>query len=91
MLVEFTHQVDDVLWKTHPLHNFPHLIMADTIKCFGIVDEAHIQWMFVVLAFFNDIPHVDNLISRPSALSKTSLHNRNLLFQLYLYPVDDDF
>ena len=48
--------------------------MIHTVKGFGIVNKAEIDVFLELSCFFHDSADVGNLISGPSAFSKTSLN-----------------
>ena len=61
-----------MVWYSHLLQNFPQFIVIHTVKGFGIVNKAEIDVSMEL--FFDDPADVGNLISGPSAFSKTSLN-----------------
>ena len=60
-----------MVWYSHPLENFPQFIVIHTVKGFGIVNKAEIDFFLELSCFFDDPVDVSNLIS---AFSKTSLN-----------------
>ena len=63
-----------MVWYSHPLKNFPQLVVIHTVKGFGIVNKAEVD-VFLELSCFSDDPtDVGNLISGSSAFSKSSLN-----------------
>ena len=48
--------------------------MIHTVKGFGIINKAEIDAFLELFCFFDDPVDVGNLISDPSAFSKTSLN-----------------
>ena len=61
-----------MVWDSHLFQNFPQFIVIHTVKSFGTVNKTDV---FLELScFFDDPADVDNLISGPSAFSKTSLN-----------------
>ena len=64
-----------MVWHSHLFQNFPQFIVIHTVKGFGIVNKADIDFFLSGLScFFNDPMDVGNLISGSSAFSKTSFN-----------------
>ena len=63
-----------MVWHSHLFLNFPQFIVIHTVKGFGIVNKEEIDVFLELSCFFNDPANVGNLISSPSAFSKTSLN-----------------
>ena len=63
-----------MVWYSHPLKNFPQLVMIHTVKDFGIVNEAEVDVFLEFSCFFYDPMDVDNWISGSSAFSKSRLY-----------------
>ena len=72
--IQFSQEVDQVVWYSHLFQNFPQFIVIHTVKGFGIVNKAEIDVFLEPSCFFNDPTDVGNLISGPFAFSKTSLN-----------------
>ena len=78
---------------------FPYLsefstvfIVIHTVKGFGIVNKAEIDFFFLELScFFDDPAGVGNLISGSSAFSKTSLNIWKLMVHVLLKPGLESF
>ena len=62
-----------MVWYSHLFQNFPQFIVIDTVKGFGIVNQAEIDVFLKLSCFFNDSADVGNFISSSSAFSKASL------------------
>ena len=60
-------------WYSHLFHNFLQFIVIHTVKGFGIVNKADV--FLELSSFFDDPPHVGNLISGSSAFSKRQLEH----------------
>ena len=56
------------------LSEFPKFIVIHTVKGFGIVMKAEIDFFLELSCFFHDPADVGNLISGSSAFSKSSLN-----------------
>ena len=70
-----------MVWYSYLFKKFPQFIVVHTVKGFGIVSEAKIDFFFFLelSCFFDDPADVGNLISGSSAFSKTSLNIWNLM------------
>ena len=75
-----------MVWYSHLFQNFPQFIVIHTVKCFGIVNKAEIDFFLELSCFFNDPEDVGNLISGSSAFSKTSLNTWKFAFHVLLKP-----
>ena len=58
---------------SHVFKNFPEFVVVHTVKGFGIVNKAEIDVFLELSSFFNNPTEVGNLISSPSAFSRTNL------------------
>ena len=72
--IQISQEASQVVWYSHLFQNFPQFIVICTVKGFGIVNKAKIDVFLELSWFFDDPADVDNLISGPSAFSKTSLN-----------------
>ena len=63
-----------MVWCSHLLKNFPQFVVIHTIKSFGIVNKAEVDFYLELSCFFDDPTDVGNLISGFSAFSKSSLN-----------------
>ena len=63
-----------MVWYSHLLKNFPQFVVIHTVKGFGMVKKAEIDFFLELFCFFDDPADVGNLISGLSAFSKTSLN-----------------
>ena len=63
-----------MVWYSHPLKNFPQLIVIHTVKGFGIVNKAEIDVSLKLSCLFHDLADVGNLISGSSAFPIISLN-----------------
>ena len=75
-----------MVWYSHPLKNFPQLIVIYAVKGFGIVNEAEIDVFLEFSCSFHDPADVGILISGSSAFSKTSLNIRKFTVHVLLKP-----
>ena len=58
--------------------------MIHIVKGFGIVNKAEIDVFLELSCFFDDLADVGNLLSGPSAFSKTSLNIRKFTVHVLL-------
>ena len=59
-------------WYSHLFKNFPQIVVTQTVKGFGVVNEVDV---FLELScFFDDPKDVGNLISGSSAFLKSSMN-----------------
>ena len=63
-----------MVWYSHLFQNFPQIIVIYTVTGFGIVNKAEIDVFMEFSCFFDVHTDVGNLISCPSAFSKTSIN-----------------
>ena len=57
---------------SHLFKNFPQFVVIYTVKGFGVVSKAEVDFFFLeLLLFFDDPMDVGNLISGSSAFSKS--------------------
>ena len=76
---------------------FPSLSEFSTVCCdphsqsFGIVNEAEVDVFLELSCFFDDPTDVGNLISNPSAFSKSSLNSWYFMVHILLKPVLENF
>ena len=75
-----------MVWYSHLFQNFPQFIVIHTVKGFGIVNKAEIDFFLELSCFFNDPVDIGNLISGSSAFSKTSLNIRKFTVHVLLKP-----
>ena len=56
-----------MVWYSHLLKNFPEFVVVRTVKGFGIVNKAEVDFYLELSWFFDDPVDVGNLISGSSA------------------------
>ena len=61
-----------MVWHSPLFKNFPQFVVIHEVKGFGIVNKAEIDIFLELLCFLDDPTDVGNLISGPSAFSKSS-------------------
>ena len=90
--IRVSQEAHQVVWYSHLLKNFPQFILVHTVKGFGIVNKAEIDFFFLELScFFHDPADVGNLISGSSAFSKTSLNIGKFMVHVLLKPGLENF
>ena len=92
-LPEFTQthalRVGDAIQPSHPLSSPSP--PAHIVKGFGIVNKTEIDAFLELSCFFNDPPDIGNLISCPSAFSKSSLNMWKFTVHVLLKPGLENF
>ena len=63
-----------MVWYPHLFQNFPQFVVIHTVKGFSIANKAEVDVFLELSCFFDDPVAVGNLISGPSAFSKSSLN-----------------
>ena len=80
-----------MVWYSHLLKNFPQFVVIHTVKVFGVVNEAEVDVFLELSCFLHDPSDVGNLISGPSAFSKSSLNIWKFLVHVLLKPSLENF
>ena len=80
-----------MVWYSHLFQNFPQFIAIHTVKGFGIVNEEEVDVFLEFSCFFYDLSNVGNLISGPSAFSKSSLNIWKFMVHVLLTPGLENF
>ena len=80
-----------MVWYSQLFKNFPVFVVIQTVKGFGIVNEAEVDIFLELSCFFNDLADVGNLISGSSASSKTSLNIWKFMVHVLLKPGLENF
>ena len=86
---QFSQETGKVVWCSHLLKNFPQFVVIHTVKGFSVINEADVFLEFS--CFFYDPADVGNLISGPSAFSKSSLYVWKFSVHILLKPSLKDF
>ena len=84
--IQISQEADKVVWYSHLFKNFPRFVVIHTVKCFGVVNKAEVDFFLELSCFFDDPTDVGNLISGSSAFSKTSLNIRKFMVHVLLKP-----
>ena len=80
-----------MVWCSHLFQNFPQFIVIHTVKGFGIVNNAKVDFFLELSCFFNNLADVVNLISGSSAFSKSSLNIWRFTVHVLLKPGLENF
>ena len=84
--IQVSQEAGQMVWYSHLFQSFPQFIVIHTVKGFGIVNKAEIDVFLKLSCFFDDPAYVGNLISWPSAFSKTSLNIWKFTVHVLLKP-----
>ena len=79
-----------MVWYSHLLKNYPQFAVIHTVKGFGVVNKAGVDF-FLEISFFDDPMDVGNLISGSSAFSKSSLNIWKFTVHVLLKPGLENF
>ena len=81
-----------MVWYSHLFKNFPQFIVIYTIKGFGIISKAEVDFFFLESScFFYGPMDVGNLIFGSSAFSKSSLNIWKFMVHILLKPGLENF
>ena len=80
-----------MVWYSYLFQNFPKLLVIHTIKGFSIVNKAEIGVFLELSCLFDDPADVGNLISGPSAFTKTSLNISKFMVHVLMKPGLENF
>ena len=89
--IQISQEADQVFWYSHLFQNFLQFIVIHTVKGFGIVNKAEIDFFLELSCFLYDPADAGNLICGSSAFSKTSLNIRKFTVQILLKPGLENF
>ena len=80
-----------MVWYSHLLKNFPHIVVIHTVRSFSVVNEEEVHVFLEFSCFCYDPMDVGNLISGSSAFSKSSLYIWKFSVHVLLKPKLKDF
>ena len=80
-----------MVWCSHLFKNFPQFIVIHTVKGFGIVNKAEVDFFLELSCLFDDPVDVGNLISGSSAFSEASLNIWKFMVHVLLKPGLENF
>ena len=72
--IQISQEAGQVVWYSHFFQNFPQFVVIHTVKGIGVVNKTEVDVFLELSCFFYDPADVGNLISGPSAFSKSSLN-----------------
>ena len=81
--IQISQKTGKVVWYSS-LWNFPPFVVIHTVKGFGVVNKTEVGVFLEHSSFFCDPTDVGNLISGPSAFSKSSLNTWKFLVYILL-------
>ena len=87
----FLKEAGQVVWYSLLFKNFPQCVVIHTVKDFGIVNKAKVDFFLELSCFSCDPSDVGNLISGSSAFSKSSLNIWNFSVHVLLKPSLENF
>ena len=80
-----------MVWYAHLSQNFPQFVVIHTVKGFSVVNKAEVDIFLELSCFFYDPTDVGNLISGPSAFSKSSLNIWKFMVHVLLTSALENF
>ena len=89
--IQITQESGKMAWYSLLFKNFPQFVVIHTVKGFGVVNKAEVDFFWNSLAFFNDPTNVGKLISGFSAFSKSNLNIWKFLVHVLLKPRLENF
>ena len=89
--IQISQEAGKVVWYSHLFKNFPQFVVIHTVRGFGIVNKAKIDVFLELSCFFDDPVNGGNLISRSSAISKSSLSILKFMIQVLFKPHLENF
>ena len=75
-----------VVWYSHFFKNFPQFAVIYTVKGFGVISKAEVDFLLEFSCFFYDPTDGGNLISGSTAFSKSGLNIWKLMVLMLLKP-----
>ena len=89
--IQISQEVDQVVWYSHLLQNFPQFVVIHTVKGFGVFNKVEADVFLELFCFFNDPTDVGNLISGSSTFSQSSLNIWKFTVHVLLKPDLENF
>ena len=80
-----------MVWYSNLLENFPQFVVMDTVKVFGIVNEAELDVFLEFSCFCDDPADIGNLISGSSVFPKSRLNIWKFMVHVLLKPGLENF
>ena len=82
--MQVSQETGKVVCYSHLLKNLPQSVVINTVKGFGIVNEAEVDVFLEFSCFLYDPKNIGNLISGSSAFFKPNLYIWKFLVQIRL-------
>ena len=89
--IQISQEVDQVIWYSHLLKNFPQLVVIHIVKGFSIVSEAEVDVFLESVDLSMISMNVVNLTSGSPAFPKSSLYIWKFSVHILLKPSLEDF
>ena len=78
--IQVSQKTDKVVWYSCLFKNFPQFVVIHTVKGFSVANNVEVDVFLEFPCFFYDPADVGNLVSGPSAFSKSSLYIWKFMF-----------
>ena len=88
--IQISHEAGQEVWHSHLFKDFPQFVVVHTVKGFGVVNKAEVDF-FWNSRFFDDPADVGNLTSGSSAFSKSSFNIWKFIVHVLLKPGLENF
>ena len=89
--IQISQEAGQVVWYSHIFKNFPQFVVIHTMKGFGIVNKAEVDFSLELVCFFDDPMDVGNLISGSTIFLKSSLNIWKFMVHILLKPSLENF
>ena len=89
--IHISQEAGQVVWYSHLFQKFPQFVVIQTVKGFGIVNKAKVDFFLELACFCNDPVDVGNLTSGSSAFSKSRLNIWKFMVHVLLNPGLENF
>ena len=89
--IQISQEAGKVVWYSHLLKHFPQFVVIHIVKGFSIVSEAEVDGFVKISCFLYDPTDIGNLISGPSAFSKSMLNIWKFTIHVLLNPGLENF
>ena len=89
--IQISQEASQVICYSHLFKNFPQFVVIHTVKGFSVVNMVEVDVFLELSPFFDDPTDVGNLISGPSAFSKSSLNIWKFMVCVLLKPGLENF
>ena len=89
--IQISQEAGKLVWYSYLLRNVPQFVVIHTVKGFGIVNKAEVDFVLELSCLFHDPADVGNLISGSSGFSKSSLNIWKFMVHILLKPGLENF